>query len=106
MVLAVIQEYVQAIRAGTKYIYQTVPRLLTLWLDMGEDKHHAGTDIFAQINNVVSEAIDTTSTIKVSSALVNLQQIVPIFRSGTPRSRKLCPVSGIGTQTSTRFLAE
>lgn len=27
----------QALAYGSKYIYQTMPRLLTLWLDMGED---------------------------------------------------------------------
>jgi serine/threonine-protein kinase ATR len=32
----VICGYLKAIKTGSKYVYQTVPRVLTLWLDMGE----------------------------------------------------------------------
>jgi serine/threonine-protein kinase ATR len=31
----VIENYVRSLSHGTKYIYQTLPRLLTLWLDLG-----------------------------------------------------------------------
>jgi serine/threonine-protein kinase ATR len=31
-------QYLAALKCGTKYIYQTMPRMLTLWLDMGESK--------------------------------------------------------------------
>ncbi|KAG9049511.1 serine/threonine-protein kinase M1 [Tulasnella sp. UAMH 9824] len=31
------KSFLQALAYGSKYIYQTMPRLLTLWLDMGED---------------------------------------------------------------------
>jgi serine/threonine-protein kinase ATR len=30
--------YIQALQHGVKYIYQTMPRMLTLWLDLGESK--------------------------------------------------------------------
>ena len=30
--------YIQALQHGIKYIYQTMPRMLTLWLDLGESK--------------------------------------------------------------------
>ena len=30
--------YCQALQHGVKYIYQTMPRMLTLWLDLGESK--------------------------------------------------------------------
>ncbi|WVR00045.1 hypothetical protein IAU59_007187 [Kwoniella sp. CBS 9459] len=33
--------YCLALRHGVKYIYQTMPRMLTLWLDLGEVKHAA-----------------------------------------------------------------
>lgn len=69
IVLAVIKEYVKAIRIGTKYIYQTVPRLLTLWLDMGEDRHHAASDVFRQINVETSQAIQHSNPYKVSEVL-------------------------------------
>ena len=32
------QNYVYALQHGVKYIYQTMPRMLTLWLDLGEHK--------------------------------------------------------------------
>lgn len=31
----VIENYVRSLNAGTKYIYQTLPRILTIWLDLG-----------------------------------------------------------------------
>jgi serine/threonine-protein kinase ATR len=31
----VIENYLRSLNHGTKYIYQTLPRLLTLWLDLG-----------------------------------------------------------------------
>lgn len=31
----VIENYVRSLNAGTKYLYQTLPRILTLWLEMG-----------------------------------------------------------------------
>jgi serine/threonine-protein kinase ATR len=31
----VIENYVRSLNAGTKYLYQTLPRVLTLWLEMG-----------------------------------------------------------------------
>ena len=30
--------YILALKHGVKYIYQTMPRMLTLWLDLGEHK--------------------------------------------------------------------
>ncbi|KAJ4323015.1 serine/threonine-protein kinase M1 [Fusarium piperis] len=31
----VIENYVRSLNSGTKYVYQTLPRILTLWLDLG-----------------------------------------------------------------------
>lgn len=31
-----VENYAQALRYGTKNIYQTMPRMLTLWLDLGD----------------------------------------------------------------------
>lgn len=31
----VIENYIRSLNFGTKYLYQTLPRILTLWLDMG-----------------------------------------------------------------------
>lgn len=32
-----VQNYLLALKFGVKYIYRTMPRLLTLWLDLGEN---------------------------------------------------------------------
>jgi len=52
-----VRNYAKAIRLGSKYIYHTVPRLLTLWLDNGEDRAISGTDVFNRINEIVRDAI-------------------------------------------------
>lgn len=52
-----VRHYARAIRLGSKYIYHTVPRLLTLWLDNGEDKNVAGGEWFNKINDIVAGAI-------------------------------------------------
>ncbi|KAF4435407.1 putative UVSB PI-3 kinase [Fusarium austroafricanum] len=31
----IIENYVRSLNSGTKYLYQTLPRILTLWLDLG-----------------------------------------------------------------------
>ncbi len=33
---ATVRAYARAMKQGSKYVYQTVPRLLTIWLDLGE----------------------------------------------------------------------
>ncbi|KOS20730.1 Protein kinase rad3 [Escovopsis weberi] len=37
----VIENYVRSLLSGTKYLYQTLPRILTLWLDMGAQVNKA-----------------------------------------------------------------
>lgn len=33
----VIDNYLRSLAFGAKYIFQTLPRVLTLWLDLGSD---------------------------------------------------------------------
>lgn len=51
-----VRHYAKAIKLGSKYIYHTVPRLLTLWLDNGE-KAAPGDDWFPKMNLAVKSAI-------------------------------------------------
>ena len=37
MTKMVIENYIRSIAFGAKYMYQTLPRILTLWLDLGND---------------------------------------------------------------------
>lgn len=67
MNLNTIRFYSKAIKAGSKYVYQTVPRLLTLWLDLGEDDPRLKIESNQKINQEVSKAIEAIPTYKVSS---------------------------------------
>ncbi|KAL0070158.1 hypothetical protein AAF712_002648 [Marasmius tenuissimus] len=59
-----VKSYAKAIKLGSKYVYQTVPRLLTLWLDLGENERIAAQEMYAKINEVVSRAIKDSPMFK------------------------------------------
>lgn len=65
MNLNTIRFYSRAIKSGSKYVYQTVPRLLTLWLDSGEDDPELQVESNLKINQEVSKAIGVIPTYKV-----------------------------------------
>ncbi|KAI0720383.1 hypothetical protein C8T65DRAFT_736114 [Cerioporus squamosus] len=64
MNLQTVRSFTRAIRYGSKYIYQTLPRVLTIWLDMAEDPERANNEVFAKVNVEVSRAIKTTPVYK------------------------------------------
>ncbi|KAF9462064.1 hypothetical protein BDZ94DRAFT_1283268 [Collybia nuda] len=64
MNLYTVRSFAKAIKFGSKYVYQTVPRLLTIWLDLGEERTVGGTDVFKKLNDVVSRAIKEAPTYK------------------------------------------
>ncbi|KAF7294192.1 hypothetical protein HMN09_01147600 [Mycena chlorophos] len=51
-----VKSFARAIRNGSKYVYQTVPRLLTIWLDVGESKA-IQQQTFTKMNEVVAKII-------------------------------------------------
>jgi len=36
LIYQTIKCYTKTLQSGSKYVYQTMPRLLTLWLDLGD----------------------------------------------------------------------
>ncbi len=66
MNLQTVRSFTRAIRYGSKYIYQTLPRVLTIWLDMAEDPDRANNEVFAKVNVEVSRAIKTAPVYKVT----------------------------------------
>lgn len=86
-----VRAYVTAIRLGSKYAYQTIPRILTIWLDLGEytgklpasrrvdtrksdrtgPQKLGPADYFAQMNESIKQAIDHTPVYKVISQSVS-----------------------------------
>ncbi|KIY53078.1 hypothetical protein FISHEDRAFT_34031 [Fistulina hepatica ATCC 64428] len=56
--------YARALKHGSKYVYQTIPRLLTIWLDMGADAEICQQEEFRKINSIVEKAIKETPVYK------------------------------------------
>ncbi|KAF8214176.1 hypothetical protein K438DRAFT_1902229 [Mycena galopus ATCC 62051] len=52
-----VKSFARAIKHGSKYVYQTVPRLLTIWLDLGEDRRMASQETYKKLNDVVGKII-------------------------------------------------
>ena len=73
MNLQTVRYFSKAVKYGTKYIYQTVPRLLTLWLDMGENTALASGEIFTRINGEIARAIKSVPVYKVTTEIVRTQ---------------------------------
>jgi serine/threonine-protein kinase ATR len=64
-----VKAYARAIKHGSKYVYQTVPRLLTIWLDLGEDRRLATQETFKKLNDVVAKIIKEAPVYKVTTSL-------------------------------------
>lgn len=84
---------------GNKFIYQTVPRLLTIWLDMGEDDTVNTHEYFTKISAEISRAISGVPAFKVSSGN-NLQYLRLTYSSGIPHFPKSLHVLVIDTTPS------
>lgn len=65
MNLSTVRSFTKALKVGSKYVYQTVPRILTIWLDLGEDKKLATQDSFKKLNDVVARVIKECPAFKV-----------------------------------------
>ena len=82
--LTTVREYAMAIRLGSKYTYQTIPRLLTLWLDMADDQYSRKTHEFHLVNLEIQRAVKETPVYKVCwgplSSFVSILFIVVVDR--------------------------
>lgn len=65
MNLHTVKCFAKAIIHGSKYVYQTVPRLLTIWLDMGENAVTVNVETFKKLNGTVANAIKLAPAYKV-----------------------------------------
>ena len=83
-----IRSFSKAIVHGTKFIYRTIPRLLTIWLDVGEDRNFAGQDTFKKMTESVAQAIKDAPAYKVCVPCSSLASINFWASSGTPLSLK------------------
>lgn len=65
MAVQTVKNFIKAIRFGSKFVYQAVPRLLTLWLDTGEDPNTKDTEWFDKIIRDVSSSLKHVPVYKV-----------------------------------------
>ncbi|KAJ3103331.1 hypothetical protein HDU97_010236 [Phlyctochytrium planicorne] len=73
----ICKHYGRALTHGTRYIYQTLPRLLTLWLDTGtqQSKRSENTEItntFNQINKSIGKLVEKIPAYHWMTALPQL----------------------------------
>ncbi|KAI0776189.1 hypothetical protein BD413DRAFT_469293 [Trametes elegans] len=59
-----VVQFIRAMKTGSKYIYQAMPRVLTIWLDLAEDKKTSTHDIFIKINDEVSRQVKHVAAFK------------------------------------------
>ncbi|KAL0950115.1 hypothetical protein HGRIS_010112 [Hohenbuehelia grisea] len=52
-----VRFFIKSLKSGSKHVFETVPRLLTIWLDVGADERQSKTESFKKINDSVSRAI-------------------------------------------------
>lgn len=76
MNLYTVRSYAKALKYGSKFVYQTVPRLLTIWLDLGEDRATNTNEVFKRMNESAAKAIKETPVYKVTILSRNITHCV------------------------------
>ncbi|KAI0307055.1 hypothetical protein B0F90DRAFT_1807754 [Multifurca ochricompacta] len=84
MRLSTVRCFTKAMKYGNKFIYQTVPRLLTIWLDMGEDPNVNSHEYFTKINAEIARAVGGVPAFKWYTAFPQIASRVghvypPVF---------------------------
>lgn len=64
MNVATMRAFSRAMKQGSKYVYQTVPRLLTIWLDLGEG-NYADRESVTRCHEFAAKAIREVPAYKV-----------------------------------------
>ena len=89
MNLHTVKCFAKAIIHGSKYVYQTVPRLLTIWLDMGENVTSTNAEVFKKLNGYVANAIKLAPAYKVRHDMTAMCVGLAMHPSGLQLSPKL-----------------
>lgn len=50
---------------GSKFVYQTVPRMLSIWMDLADDKNVVVTSDFKKMTDSISTAMKEAPVYKV-----------------------------------------
>jgi len=94
-----IKAFSKAVIYGSKYVYQTVPRLLTIWMDVGEDPLASSTDQAKKMSDMMAKVFDEAPVYKVWRLHCRVF-LHTDFVSGTLPSLKLSLELDTPTQTS------
>ena len=87
----IVKNYAKAVGLGSKYVYQAIPRMLTLWLDLGENPKTATHPVFARIHGAICQAVESVPAYKVRSHHTDTYFATAESRgSGSRRSLKSC----------------
>ena len=65
----IVDCYIKALELGNKYIYQSLPRVLTIWLDTGESDILDKTPAFQGMNEMIARALHSVPPYKVRRRL-------------------------------------
>ena len=82
-----MRAFLKAIRYGSKFTYQSVPRLLTIWLDMGENATLRKTESFNKVMGDINSILPDIPAYKVCTGY-SWRARLPISRSGIRPSHK------------------
>ncbi|KAH0840168.1 Nop14-like family-domain-containing protein [Lanmaoa asiatica] len=66
-----VRNYAKAVGLGSKYVYQAIPRMLTLWLDFGENSKAAAHPVFLKIHAAICQAVESVPAYKARSLYTN-----------------------------------
>ena len=65
--MGTVRQFIEACKCGSKYIYQALPRLLTLYFNVGDDDAEVyKSDEFTTMNLLMRKAIKNIPMYKVS----------------------------------------
>lgn len=73
-----IKAFSKSMMHGSKYTYRTVPRLLTIWLDHGENPLMAQQDTFKKMTENISRAIQGAPVFKVGILFFTVSLVLMI----------------------------
>lgn len=67
-----VKNFAKALRFGTKFLYQALPRMVTIWLDLGAEPECVRYELAERAGNMQASKSRRTSAIKMDAAQPNI----------------------------------
>lgn len=85
--IQVLENYVRALQHGTKYLFQALPRFLTLWFEFGELLHQPPKKVKKHLKGIIAATPDDA----LATCLEDIKNIVDVaFRTLPPYEWMAC----------------